>query len=529
MSQPKLMFYHDGRHPLIYMYEPPMQKEEYEQGVDELIGTPVDCINFCMGDGRTVLHDTKVGELWGHANDKWSHAIFRRAHQNAKGLIEEGNDPLQIIADRAHQYGKAFYPVLLVQQGSGDPATDTRGSQFRFNNKHLDIGAAGDVDPNFKGFQNADFKHQEIRDERFDLIQETLQNYDCDGFELQMNYMPYYFHPGHVQDGVPIMTEWIKRVHDEVKASGADRELVVRIPASVKGCLSVGMDVIDWVEKGIVDVIVAQDFSGPELVNGMSNFRELVEATRGTKTRVHAAVQSNVDSDRVAQGPIEFIRGVATNYWAQGVDGLYLAHWFGNWPYKAPFYEKLRELPYPEVMEARDKIYYLPTVSERHDSPDTEPGLTMQLTRPIQGEGQTEPFTLTISDDLRKWDKVGRVHKVILRVRIMGTTELDEYTFKLNGKKLPEALLRKINQLYRMSAPRYRTGSGYWFIYELDEEHWPVKGDNILEITHDVVDDVVIESGLVRDVELETQYLMGKNFHREFVDRELGPYEISKE
>ena len=84
MSQPKLMFYHDGRHPLIYMYEPPMQKEEYEQGVDELIGTPVDCINFCMGDGRTVLHDTKVGELWGHANDKWSHAIFRGAHQNAK-------------------------------------------------------------------------------------------------------------------------------------------------------------------------------------------------------------------------------------------------------------------------------------------------------------------------------------------------------------------------------------------------------------------------------------------------------------
>ena len=116
------------------------------------------------------------------------------------------------------------------------------------------------------------------------------------------------------------------------------------------------MDVIDWVEKGIVDVIVAQDFSGPELVNGMSNFRELVEATRGTKTRVHAAVQSNVDSDRVAQGPIEFIRGVATNYWAQGVDGLYLAHWFGNWPYKAPFYEKLRELPFTPIVIINDLI-----------------------------------------------------------------------------------------------------------------------------------------------------------------------------
>ena len=61
MPQPRMMFYHDGRHPLIYMYEPPMQKEEFEAGVDELAGTPVDAIMFCLGDGRTFLHDTKVG------------------------------------------------------------------------------------------------------------------------------------------------------------------------------------------------------------------------------------------------------------------------------------------------------------------------------------------------------------------------------------------------------------------------------------------------------------------------------------
>ena len=55
-KKPKIMFYHDGRHPLIYMYEPPMQKEELQAAVDELLGTPVDAIMFTMGDGRTVLH-----------------------------------------------------------------------------------------------------------------------------------------------------------------------------------------------------------------------------------------------------------------------------------------------------------------------------------------------------------------------------------------------------------------------------------------------------------------------------------------
>ena len=59
-GRPRMMFYHDGRHPLIYMYEPPMQKEEFEAAVDELVGTPVDALMFCLGDGRTVLHDTKV-------------------------------------------------------------------------------------------------------------------------------------------------------------------------------------------------------------------------------------------------------------------------------------------------------------------------------------------------------------------------------------------------------------------------------------------------------------------------------------
>ena len=77
MTNPRIMFYHDGRHPLIYMYEPPIQKEEYEAGVDELIGTPVDAIMFGLGDGRTFLHDTKAGELWGHSMGKWPHLVFK--------------------------------------------------------------------------------------------------------------------------------------------------------------------------------------------------------------------------------------------------------------------------------------------------------------------------------------------------------------------------------------------------------------------------------------------------------------------
>ena len=63
-KKPRIMFFHDSRHPLMYMYEPPIQKQEVEAAVDELVETSVEVLNFCLADGRTVFHDTRVGEVF---------------------------------------------------------------------------------------------------------------------------------------------------------------------------------------------------------------------------------------------------------------------------------------------------------------------------------------------------------------------------------------------------------------------------------------------------------------------------------
>jgi hypothetical protein len=528
-NKPRMMFYHDGRHPLIYMYEPPIQKEEYEAGVDELIGTPVQALMFCLGDGRTVLHDTKVGELWGHNVQKWPQLIFRRAHQNAKVLIEGGNDPLRVICDRAHAKGMLIYPVLLVQQGTGLRGQDVRGSDFRFNNPQLEIGAKG-VDPSFPqaALHCLDFKHREVQEDRFALIQETLTRYPIDGFELQLNYVPYYFRPDEVNEGRQIMTAWIKRVYRAVKSTGAGRELAVRIPASLEGCYSVGLDVREWIRQGIVDVLIGQTFSNPELVNQNADFRPLVAAVRGSNCRVHAAIHSHVDSDRLAEAPIAMVRATACNYWAQGVDGLYLAHWFGNWPYQASFYEKLRELSDAEVMAPKDKFYFVTTTTGRYPQPVLEPVLCMHL--PVELKlAQPARVDFFITDDLPRWNNVGRVYQVLLRARILDTTEIDHFQFRLNGRPLPESALRKINEMYKMTAPRYRV-FGYWFVFKLDREYWPKQGKNTFEVTLTCRDADVTPPVTLRDVELEIKYLMGKNFHRDQIeDPELGPYEMKIE
>lgn len=256
-----------------------------------------------------------------------------------------------------------------------------------------------------------DFMHAEVREERFALVQETLERYDCAGIELQLNYNPHYFHPrfvslrslclsaisvsdlrcgnSEVEAGCAVMTDWVRRCYEAVKASGRGRLLIIRVPASIKGCRTRGLDVEAWLSLGIVDVLAGQVLSGPELhESACQDFGVLAAAAdaAGGRCSVLATLQSHVDSDRVQEAPIQMIRGAACNYFAQGVHGLYLAHWFNNWPYESTFYEKLRELSDVEVMAPKDKIVFVSTATGRYDTSQLgpgslEPGFEMELPR----------------------------------------------------------------------------------------------------------------------------------------------------
>ena len=308
MAKPRVMYFNNDRHSLAYMYEPPMHKEEWESAVDELVGTPVEALMYCLGDGRTVMHDSEVGELLGENQDRWENLVVRRAHQNPKHLIEEGNDPLRITVEHAHANGLLLYPMFIVQFGmSSHPE---RVSTFRLENRHLEIGASEDIGPDYPGAEYLDFKYREVRDERFALIEETVNKYAVDGFQLNLGPYPYYFHPKEMEEGRKTMTEWVRRVYEVVKKSGPDRELVIDVPMSIEGSFSVGLDVGEWIRQGIVDVLIG----APRLYRGLADYRPLVEAAKGSDCRIHADIGSTVDSDRLGDATIEMMRAEVTNY-----------------------------------------------------------------------------------------------------------------------------------------------------------------------------------------------------------------------
>ena len=65
MRKPKLIYYNDARHYLMYRYDPPLSRHVLQQPVDEILGTGVDTLSFGLASGATFLHDTRVGKHWG--------------------------------------------------------------------------------------------------------------------------------------------------------------------------------------------------------------------------------------------------------------------------------------------------------------------------------------------------------------------------------------------------------------------------------------------------------------------------------
>ena len=119
-------------------------------------------------------------------------------------------------------------------------------------------------------------------------------------------------------------------------------------------------------------MIVGEDNHAGSVTNPNVEYNELLSITKNTDTRVHASLYSHMDSDRLNEATIESIRGAACNYWDQGVDGLYVAQWFSQWPYKASFYEKLREIPYRDIMDPKDKFYNVATSTGRKTEPASD-------------------------------------------------------------------------------------------------------------------------------------------------------------
>ena len=128
-----------------------------------------------------------------------------------------------------------------------------------------------------------------------------------------------------------------------------------------------GLDIDNWLKHDLIDYFLPMVY-GNFILDPNMPFEWLVEKAHASEVSVYGMLQPYVAMretgapENIYPKP-EHFRAAMSNYWEKGVDGLYT--WFMDWPLKEIQQATLTEIGDKQLIDSRDKIYYL---SQRHNS-----------------------------------------------------------------------------------------------------------------------------------------------------------------
>lgn len=290
--------------------------------------------------------------------------IFRRAQE----MILSGQDLIQLTMDRTHAKGMKFYLSWRMSDSQylereGSPSA----SPFWTDNPHLRIGGAsvpaGDGNISNRPLLALDFSHQEVREHKFGFIEELIESYDIDGFELDFLRFPYFFPKAMAfEDKASVMNDFVKDIRTMMNAKGkADIPLGVRVGARFEVNFEAGLDVHTWVKKGWVDYINVSSSMMTLLDNEMERYRAYFPDLFIFGEVAHIASHRRIDgaSERW-HAPREVLHGAAHSNLTRGADGISVFNYvYARSRGGEPDWAALQGIADSEFLEEKDKHYHL--------------------------------------------------------------------------------------------------------------------------------------------------------------------------
>lgn len=163
-----------------------------------------------------------------------------------------------------------------------------------------------------------------LREHKVGLLRELVQNYDLDGIQIDFSrHMPC----------LPVGRQWEMRGHasefmrlvrvmllDVAQRRGRPLLLAAKVPQTIAGCRSDGLDLEDWARRRLVDILTLGSRSMDVDVEGI---REAV----GPAIRLQPCVDDHHATDGYRHGSIEFLRGVFANHLQRGADSVVTFNW----------------------------------------------------------------------------------------------------------------------------------------------------------------------------------------------------------
>ena len=502
MKKPRLVYYHDSRHQLLYRLDPPMSVHQLRRPVDELLGTPVDTLSYGLGMGQTFLYDTKVGTRFGEKATEHNHGlVWWRAAENLKQALARGLDPLQIVVDRAHEKGMQVLGSLRINDGGAPEGSNYNVGRLKYERPDVMIGEDDPERPHVATC--LDFAIPEVREERLAVIEEVCDRYGADGIEIDQ-YVRVFFKPSEVRQNTPILTEWVRDVRKLLDGIGKRRGerlcVAARVDPSEEANLSVGMDVGAWLSEKLVDMVIPHP-SGI-ILDTTPSFGWLAEVAHQAGGWIYPPIgQVFPYDDRHHELSVEMYRAATTNYRVAGADGLYMSDL--GWPRTEREYMILREMGDPDIHARKSKHYAVAQIEAKPDPYGSKRYLPATLE-----EGVAARVPVFIGDALESARADGELERVILGVRIVQACPGDRFSVRLNGSELP---------LDRAKTSTYYGGTVAYF---------PVKSGMPNRIDTHYWYELDVPLDLLREGENEVEVTMERHFRALLADRVLQSVEV---
>jgi len=275
-------------------------------------------------------------------------------------------------------------------------------------------------------------------------LREVAEMYDLDGLQIDFARHIPCLPPGHqweLRDHVTELMRMLRQTAQEV-AGKRKRPLLVsaKVPRNLEGCRLDGFDIETWVKEDLVDMFTLGSRS---MDVDVAAYRRITE---DHNIKLHPCFDDHHATDGYRYPPIEVLRGVVSNWWQQGADGIMTFNWSNAPPAVC---EKLgqpagpilhqqayQEIGDPKAMDWKDKTF---VVERRGGYPwaqgffgrnDTSP-LPMKIPR----GGDEAALQVRISDDLKQ--RTDRIKQVLLRVILFDAQDEEQVEATLNGTSLP--------------------------------------------------------------------------------------------
>jgi len=404
-------------------YKENVKKGQFTGYVEELINTQVDALMCCPTAWRLPIYYSKVNPVWQtwareHKDllpeEDWKYfdKVFSRVKRYM--LSEDYEDPLQITLDTAQKNNLAFffsYRMNDVHQAffTGDRISPTMDPIWR-DHPEWRMEMDEKSHPGYAGHYAMNYLHQEVREWYYAIINELVENYDIDGFELDFMRNPIFSPPGKIKECTELMTAFVKKIHTLLYKKSIERnkqlKLCVRVPRTLELCTEVGLDVSRWCREKMIDMLnVSSSYMiTPELA--IEEFKQICSAIPVYGEMYHLTFPKEGESNR--RSTKEVYETTAYSFWDRGADGVS----FFNFCYvRDHHFSEARRRPYmnPEppfkVLQNICNLSYLKDCSKHYI---ITPGFG---TLPV-GVKSMPPFKLYIADD-----KVSeRFHGAMLRL-----------------------------------------------------------------------------------------------------------------